>query len=275
MSIFRLLIVNRFWFFASTKNVQMNFEELHQQSRALLLANVWDVPSAKIAEELNFQAIGTSSAAIAAMMGYQDGEDLSFAESKRIVENIAKNSKLPLSVDLESGYSDEPNGIAENIIQLAQLGVTGINIEDSQVLNGRREIMDADNFANTLNIIRAKLQKANVEMFINARTDLYLLGISNAISDTKSRIRLYENAGANGIFIPGLTDIADIREIVASTSLPINVMCMPTLPDFDSLQEIGVKRISMGNFIFEAMYKGYKLHLSQLKQEASFKSIFV
>lgn len=108
----------------------MNFQQLHEQDTPLLICNVWDVASVISAERHGFQAIGTSSAAIAAVLGYPDGEGVSFAELTYIIKRILANTNLPLSVDLEAGYGRDSAEIANNIIQLANLGVVGINLEE-------------------------------------------------------------------------------------------------------------------------------------------------
>ena len=107
------------------------FVELHLSESPLILGNVWNVQSAKIFEKLKFKAIGTSSAAIANSLGYEDGENISFEEYFYIVKRISENTSLPLSVDIESGYSDDVDVILSNIIKLVEIGVVGINIEDS------------------------------------------------------------------------------------------------------------------------------------------------
>lgn len=251
----------------------MEFKNLHNQDKPLLIANVWDVPSAKIAEELNFQAIGTSSSAIASLLGYQDGEEMTFSELKYMVKRIAENSNLPLSVDLESGYSRNPKEIANHIKELSDLGVVGINIEDS-IVNENRTLLDAKKFAQTITEIVENLQKENIAVFINVRSDTFLLNVPNTIEETKRRIKLYENAGANGIFVPCIEQISDIKEIVNCTQLPINVMCMPYLPDFNTLKNLRVKRISMGNFIFDNMYTQFKLKTEEILNQKSFKPVF-
>ena len=111
----------------------MKFKDLHNQEKPLLIGNVWDVTSTKTAEKLNFQAIGTSSSAIAQILGYRDGEEIEFSEMEYMVKRIALNTKLPLSVDLESGYGDKPEEIVDRIKRLVALGAVGINIEDSIV----------------------------------------------------------------------------------------------------------------------------------------------
>ncbi|WP_438423868.1 isocitrate lyase/PEP mutase family protein [Aquimarina macrocephali] len=251
----------------------MEFKDLHNQEKPLLIGNVWDVPSAKTAEKLNFQAIGTSSSAIASILGYNDGEEMEFSELEYFVKRIALNSKLPLSVDLESGYSREPNEIANNIKRLAKLGVVGINIEDS-IVNDKRELLNADSFAKTLSKIKELLENKNTNIFLNVRTDTFILLQENRIEETKKRIELYEKAGANGIFVPCIENKSDIQKIVNHTALPINVMCMPNLPDFGTLKDLGVKRISMGNFIFEKMYNQFEKTTQNVIKQRSFNSIF-
>ena len=251
----------------------MNFKQLHQQQNPLLIGNVWDVASAKVAEELNFQAIGTSSSAIAAMLGYEDGEAMTFEELRYIVKRIAASTHLPLSVDLEAGYSREPAQIVQHIKALAKVGVVGVNLEDSLV-DGNRTIVTAVAFAETIAIVKKQLAKEKVNMFLNIRTDTFLLGLPNPIKATKARIQHYEKAGADGIFVPCIVEKTAIERIVQHTSLPINVMSMPNLPNFGALKNIGVKRISMGNFLFDDMHQFLGQQLSAIQQTQSFDSIF-
>jgi len=251
----------------------MEFKNLHNQDKPLLIGNVWDVPSTKTAEKLNFQAIGTSSSAIATLLGYNDGEEMDFSELEYFVKRIALNTNLPLSVDLESGYSRKPKEIVNHIKRLSELGVVAINIEDS-IVNEKRILLDAHDFAKTLTEIKEQLAKESIDVFLNVRTDTFILLKENIIAETKKRIQLYQNAGANGIFIPCIQKENDIKTIVDSTNLPINVMCMPNLPDFEALKKLGVKRISMGNFLFDKMYDKFEKTIQTVLNQNSFKSIF-
>lgn len=251
----------------------MNFKTLHNQDTPLLIGNVWDVPSAKIAEKLNFQAIGTSSSAIATLLGYNDGEEIEFSELAYFVKRIALNTNLPLSVDFESGFSRKPKEIMNHIKRLVDIGVVGINIEDS-IVRRKRLLLDSDDFAQTLTEIKEYLEKENIEVFLNVRTDTFILLQENVIEETIKRVQLYQNAGANGIFIPCIEKETDIKNIVDSTNLPINVMCMPNLPDFETLAELGVKRISMGDFLFDNMYGQFEETIKTVLNQNSFKSIF-
>ncbi len=269
---FRLLAKFHHRYFAS-KHKKMEFKNLHNQNKPLLIGNVWDVPSTKTAEKLNFQAIGTSSSAIASILGYNDGEEMEFSELEYFIKRISLNTNLPLSVDLESGYSRKPKEIVNHIKRLAELGVVGINIEDS-VVNDKRILLDSNDFAKTLIEITQYLEKENIDIFINVRTDTFILLQKNVIEETKKRIQLYQNAGANGIFVPCIEKENDIKTIVDSTNLPINVMCMPKLPNFETLTKLGVKRISMGNFLFDKMYDKFEVTAQTVLNQNSFKSIF-
>lgn len=251
----------------------MSFKKLHEQSNPLVICNVWDVASVKSAEKLNFQAIGTSSAAIATMLGYEDGEQMSFSELTYIVKRIMRNTELPVTVDIETGYSSDPKEIASHIKTLSDLGVVGINIEDSNVLN-ERTLINADDFAKKLSEIKKELAKENVNIFINVRTDTFLLGIENTLEECVKRIKLYESVGADGIFVPCIEKEEDIIAVIKSTELPVNVMCMPNLPDFDILSKLGVKRISMGNFMFDKINNHLESTLNSVLQTQSFKPIF-
>lgn len=251
----------------------MTFKELHNQNQPLLIANVWDVPSAKTAEKLNFQAIGTSSSAIATLLGYQDGEEISFSELEYFVKRIIENSNIPLSVDLESGYSRNPKEIANHIKKLAKLGVVGINIEDS-IVQKERTLLNANDFAKTLQEVIGYLKKDNINIFINVRIDTFLLGTSEVMEETKKRIQLYEKTNIDGIFLPCIEKPKDIKEVVNHTSLPINVMCMPNLPNFETLHSLGVKRISMGNFLFDKMYNQFENSMKEILNQKSFQPIF-
>ena len=246
----------------------MTFRKLHYQAHPLLICIVWDAASARMAEELNFQAIGTSSGAIAAMLGYQDGEEISFEELYIVLNGIAKHTRLPWSVDLEAGYDEDISGILQHINRLIDLGISGINLEDSRV-STERKLRNAESFSSTIE----QIKRQHPSLFLNVRTDTYLLRHPLALQETKRRAQLYEKAGGDGIFIPGLVKEEDIKEVVASTNLPVNVMCFAGLPDFMLLHAWGIKRISMGDFAFRVMYQQFREKLADLKQQQSFNTI--
>lgn len=236
----------------------------------LLLANAWDAPSAQAAEAAGYHAIGTSSAAIAAMLGYQDGEQMPFDELLFIVRRIRASTALPLSVDMEAGYGASNAAVAANIARLAELGVAGINIEDSRVIGGRRELLPVQHLAGLLRALRP----AFPDLFLNARTDTFLLGRPAALEETVARGQAYAAAGANGLFVPGIIAPADIRSVTGTIDCAVNVMCMPGLPDFPALAHLGVRRISMGNFVHGAMARQMQAMLESVRNQQSFSPLF-
>ncbi|MCG8329725.1 MAG: isocitrate lyase/phosphoenolpyruvate mutase family protein [Chitinophagales bacterium] len=251
----------------------MDFKELHKKETPILVCNVWDVESARVAQNLGFRAIGTSSGAIATMLGYKDGEEISFSELEYIVERIIKSSTIPLTVDLEAGYSRKTAEIVDNIKRLAQLGVVGINIEDSLV-EEKRTIVDTNLFSKTLTAICSQLLHQNIDLFVNVRTDTFLLGLPNPLQQTIQRAKEYYNAGAQGLFVPCIEKREDIKVVAQEVDLPLNVMCMPNLPAFSTLKGLGVKRISMGNFVYNKINKVLKSELEGILINDSFQNLF-
>ncbi len=252
----------------------LKFKALHHQAQPLIVGNVWNVQSARIYEKLNFQAIGTSSAAIAHSLGYEDGEQISFSDLMFIVKKIRRSVFLPLSVDIEFGYGKTANEIAGNIIALEKLGGIGINIEDSFIENGRRKLNDSLEFSQLLQEVKRILMAHGISIFLNVRCDAFLLNVPNALQNATERAKIYEKAGADGLFLPCITEENAIAKIVSETNLPLNVMCMPDLPDFGTLKKLGVKRISMGNFVNAYAYTAIAEATTKILSEQSFNVLF-
>jgi 2-methylisocitrate lyase-like PEP mutase family enzyme len=250
------------------------FRNLHNTNELLHIGNVWDTNSALIIEAQGYKALGTSSFAIAKSLGYEDGEQMCFDELFNIVKQIISKVNLPITVDIEGGYSRDINKITKNIKALFDLGVVGINIEDSIVKDGQREIMDQNDFTKILQDIKHYLQNNKIDIFINARTDYYIMGLDNPLENTIQRIKQYEKTGIDGIFVPALVNIEDIKQIVHATSLPINVMTMPDLDRFKILKDVGVKRISQGPFLYNNLMEKFENTLKQIKKDDSFESLF-
>lgn len=225
----------------------MDFHSLHHQSRAMILGNVWDVPSLLAAQDAGVDALGTSSAAVAAVFGYADGETMPFELLVTMVQRLLSAATLPLSVDLEAGYADHAAEIAANIRRLAALGVVGINFEDSRIRDGRRQLEPMETFAERLRLVRQLLHETGTTVFINVRTDPFLLGLSGARAESIRRGQCYRDAGADGLFVPCILAPDDIAAVAESVDLPLNVMGMPGMAGFKQLSQLGVRRISTGN----------------------------
>jgi 2-methylisocitrate lyase-like PEP mutase family enzyme len=175
---------------------------------------------------------------------------------------------------MEGGYGNTAAEVVSNIKKLAGIGVAGINIEDSAVKENLRSIIPGSEFAQKLSAICTQLKKEQVDVFINVRCDAFLLDLAEARQEALARIASYEKAGADGIFLPCITDPEDIGAAVNATKLPLNVMCMPNLPDFDTLQSLGVKRISMGNFVNGAVYKHLEEISGTIARQKNFSAVF-
>jgi len=247
---------------------------LHNNAEVLHIGNVWNAQSAKIYQAQNFKVIGTSSAAVADSLGFADGEEMSFDDYLFIIKRILASTSAILTVDLETGYGKTAEEISSNITWLYKLGVSGINIEDSVITDGKRTIGNASDFAEKLKQIMALLNAAGVKLFINVRSDSFLLGLPNALADALERIAAYQVTGVHGLFFPCVTHIADIEKLTAISTLPINVMCMPGLPGFEQLQKAGVKRISVGPFVNMNVYQDLESTITKIQSEGSFASLF-
>jgi len=222
------------------------FKKLHQQ-QILVLGNVWDAHSAKIAQDTGFSALGTSSHAIANLLGYNDGEQIPVEELLYMVERIVKSVKIPVSVDFESGYTDKPSELAILVKRLTDIGVVGINLEDGKVGKGGRKLGKAALLVDKIQAIKAETKN----IFINARTDTFTTQHATPVEESIARIAQYENAGADGIFVPLVESKKDIQRLVAASNLPLNVFLTPKLPKLQELETLGVKRLSHGAKIYE------------------------
>jgi 2-methylisocitrate lyase-like PEP mutase family enzyme len=249
------------------------FLQLHKGPTPFLLGNIWDVNSAKIFEKAGYRAIGTSSQAMAASQGYEDGEKMPFDTLLQLARQVVKTVDIPLTVDIEGGYSRSAAKIIEHIKKLHDAGVIGINLEDT-VVGASRTLQPLPAFQKTLSSVADHLSRNHLKMFLNIRTDGFLLGMPTALKETIERSLSYKDAGANGIFVPCITEINDIKAVVNATDLPVNVMCMPSLPNFDELRRLGVKRISMGPFVYSYTNKKTAEAVSTINESDSFSFLF-
>ena len=254
-------------------NTFETFSQLHQQTEPLLLGNIWDVNSAHIFEAAGYKAIGTSSHALATAFGYDDGENLPFDSILRVARRVAETVKIPLTVDIEGGYGDSAAEIAGRIKMLYEAGVAGVNLEDT-LPKPTRQLRPAEEFRQLLVEVVNRLDQENVKVFLNIRTDAFLLGLPNALDETISRINIYENTGIHGIFVPCIALAEDIQAVTRETILPVNIMCMPALPDFNALKSLNVKRISMGPFLFNKATAQTGILAKNVLEAQSFAPLF-
>ena len=224
------------------------FHQLHADG-LLLLANAWDAGTARLAEAAGARAVATSSAAVAWAHGWPDGDLLPVELLLQTTRAIAGATELPVTIDIEGGYSDEPARVGELVSAVLQAGAVGINIEDGS--------KDPALLCAKIAAARAAATRAGVDLFINARIDVWLRGLAPAgerVAETLARAARYQAAGANGLFAPGITDAGEIGALVAGTGLPVNVLAWTGQPDAGRLQALGVRRLSAGSGISEAMH---------------------
>ncbi len=226
------------------------FKKLHEQNTPLLLGNVWNAHSAKLAEKAGFQALGSSSHAIAFALGYPDGEAISIDEILFVLKRIVASVAVPISVDFEAGYSNNPKEVAQNVKKLTDLGIVGINLEDGIVQDGKRVLSDAQ-----LTIDKIKAIKSETDVFINARVDTYTTKHPQALEESIKRALAYQEAGADGIFVPLIETTSDLEKFVKEVRIPLNVFTTPLLPDYETLGKLGVKRISHGAKQYDQLMK--------------------
>jgi 2-methylisocitrate lyase-like PEP mutase family enzyme len=225
------------------------FRKLHTESKPLCLANAWDAGSARLIESLGASAIATTSAGVAWALGYSDGNRLPIQSLAVLAANIVRVIRVPLSVDFEAGYSDLPAVVGENTKLLLDAGVAGINIEDG---GGSPDLLVAK-----IDQIKRCAVAHGTDLFVNARTDVYLHGLvaeDKRLEETIVRGRRYQAAGADGFFVPALMEPTYIRTIVDDVHLPLNVMACPGQSAADVLGKIGVRRLSSGSAISQVLW---------------------
>jgi 2-methylisocitrate lyase-like PEP mutase family enzyme len=224
------------------------FRNLHQGPGLLLLPNAWDAGTARLIESLGAKAIATTSAGLAWSRGYEDGNALPQDHLIAAIRDIAHVIRVPLTVDIEAGYSDDPAAVARLVECILPLGVLGINIEDGE--------SSPDLLCRKIAAIRDYVEQSGGELFINTRTDVYLRGIAFGEAATEEvirRARCYRAAGGDGLFVPGLSSTEAMAAISAAIEpLPLNIMAMPNLPSMNALQKSGVRRLSAGSAIAQA-----------------------
>jgi 2-methylisocitrate lyase-like PEP mutase family enzyme len=236
------------------------FHALHQDG-ILMLANCWDGGTARIAALAGAKALATSSAAVAWGHGYADGSRLPTALLLETVRDIVRASALPLTVDIEDGYSPDPEVVGQFVGQLARGGVVGINIEDGA--------QPPELLARKIAASRAAAKTAGVDLYINARCDVYLKGLAEPgarVAETLRRAAIYQAAGANGLFAPGATDEDEIAALAKGTTMPLNLLARPNLAPPGRLAELGVRRLSAGSAPAEVMLGRLKTYMERFHQ---------
>lgn len=225
--------------------------QLHHRSSPLILPNAWDVISARAVSRAGAQAVATSSSAVAASLGYEDGErapaDAMFAALGRIADSV----DVPVSGDVEAGYGLEP---AELVRRVIHAGAAGFNVEDTERTSGEGRLVDSATQTARIRALRAAADAAGVPLVINARIDVFLRGsgsLEERTAEAIARGRAYLDAGADCVYPIMLSDRAQIARIVSRLQAPVNVLLRPGAPSIDDLAAMGVRRVSVGGGLGE------------------------
>ncbi|MFI9511079.1 isocitrate lyase/phosphoenolpyruvate mutase family protein [Nocardia sp. NPDC052566] len=218
------------------------FHALHHAERPLILPNAWDFGSAALLAAAGFPAIGTTSLGVAVAAGLPDGTGVTRAETRTVATRLAR-LEVPVTVDVEGGFSEDPAEVAEFVGQLAELGIAGVNLEDGR---GDSTLAEPGHQAELIAAIKARAP----EVFVNARVDTYWLKRDQ--DSTLARAQRYAAAGADGLFVPGMTGTTEIGKFVAAVPVPVNMLFQATGPSIATLADLGVRRVSTGSLLYRA-----------------------
>lgn len=224
-----------------------DFLALHQPGNPLLIPNPWDVGSARILEQLGFAALATTSSGFAASaLGQRDGS-VTRDEALEHAATIVAAVSVPVSADLENGFGDEPDEVAETVRRASSTGLAGLSIEDASRV-GDTPVYDLELAAERVAAAVAAAQDGGYpfgDLVITARAENYLYGRTD-LADTIARLQRYQEAGAHVLYAPGVRAADDLRTLISAVDRPVNVLALPGAPSVPELAELGAARISIG-----------------------------
>ena len=243
-------------------------KQLHVYGDLIVLPNIWDPLGARLVESLGYPIIATASASIALSNGYPDGEKIPFNLVLQIIKKIVQAVSKPVTADIESGYAYNNTALKENIKQLIDTGIAGINFEDSRHDDGT--LITVAHQCERINCIRQAAAEMGMPLFINARTDVMLkenqLTDEGKLAEIIVRGKAYCDAGADCFFPVLVKKKDDLVTINKSVNLPVNVIMLPGTPDFETLKNIGLARVSLGPGVLKIAINAMKAIAEKLKQ---------
>lgn len=248
---------------------------LHHTGKVLLLPNIWDVASARMIEDAGFPAIATTSAGIAFSLGYPDGQKISRQEMLVQVARIARTVSVPVTADVEAGYGERPEDAAQTAREVIEAGAVGMNFEDGTD-DPQHPLLDLPLQLERIRAIREAATKADVPLVLNARTDVYLAQVGSPESrydHAVQRLRAYRDAGADCVFLPGLSDPATIQQLVKDVQCPLNILAGPGSPSVGKLEKLGVARVSLGSAPIRATLGLVSRMAAELKTSGTYQAL--
>ena len=226
------------------------FKALHERDRLFVMPNPWDVGSAKLLEASGFEALATTSAGFAWSLGKLD-QQVTRDELVTHVAQISEASTLPLNVDSERCYPDDPGGVGETVRLLADAGAAGCSIEDYDPASGA--IDDVELAAERVAEAAEAAHALPEPLVLTGRAENHIRGVDD-LGDTIARLQAYRDAGADVVYAPGLTEIEQIEAVVQAVGVPVNVLGLPSAPPIEALAAVGVRRVSTGGLLASAAY---------------------
>lgn len=257
------------------KVAAMAFRGMHRGPKILLLPNAWDVVSARIVEDAGFGAIATTSAGIAFTLGYPDGEKISRAEMMARVGRIARAVKVPVTADVEAGYGPRPEDAARTARELIEAGAVGMNLEDGTE-DTAQPLLELPLQLEKIRAVREAALKTGVLLVLNARTDVYLAKVGDPekrYHEALRRLVAYRDAGADCVFLPGVTDAQTIERIVRDVKCPLNILAGPGAPTVPELQKLGVARVTLGSGPMRATLGLVRKMAAELKATGTYAAL--
>lgn len=244
------------------------FYQLHHSGKMLVLPNIWDSLGAQLLESLHYPAIATASASMAFTNGYNDGENLPFNDFLTLLTRIVNSVTIPVTADIESGYATNDKELKENIKQLISTGIVGINIEDTD--KKTNTLIATEIQANRIRIIKDVSAEMGISLFINARTDVYIHEkefetAESKLEETIKRGLAYKNAGANCFYPIVMRQEHDIKKTIEQLQMPVNILTLPGVPELNTLNEMGLARVSLGPSFLKIAIRAMKDTAVKLK----------
>ncbi|MFC0234485.1 isocitrate lyase/phosphoenolpyruvate mutase family protein [Vagococcus entomophilus] len=241
------------------------FQAMHTQKELFILPNIWNAGGARAVEKSGFNALATTSAGIAFANGYPDGESFPFEQLIASVQQITSRITIPLSVDFERGYSENPQKIQENTRQLLYAGAVGLNLEDGLP---DKKISESHSMQEKLAALTPLKKELNLDFLINARIDTYWNQIgtpSSRLAETITRANHYISWGADCVFVPGNIPLNELEVLLKEVEKPINILLNNELKNIPNLQKIGVKRVSLGSALSRNSIHNFFHQMKEIK----------
>lgn len=242
------------------------FHALHDD--LLVLPNCWDAVSARLIQEAGAPALATSSAAVAWSLGTRDGNVLDRGLMLEHLQRICSVATVPVSCDIEGGFGESAADLAETTRLVIEVGAVGVNLEDA-VDRTLRPIGEA---VERVAAVREAAHMSGIDLYLNARTDGYLLGIAD-FEDTVSRAAAYLEAGASGIFVPGVTDLETVSRLTKAIDAPVNILTGPAAPAIPELKAAGVRRVSAGSSLAAAVFGHLERAAHELLESGTYREL--